>query len=339
MDNRGENGKLELSLKWNNFTDNIVTCLETCFGDQDFVDVTLACEGGSVQAHRLILSASSHYFRKVLKENICPHPVIILKGVSLDELQALLIYMYHGEVKICEKDIPRLLDVARFLEIRGLASPQDKDSIELDQDFSNGTNGNINNNGEVVSSELKSLLLDNNLTSDSLKRQCRRIPKLHSILQTQVSSNTRSHSKNIPYNFNEDDQQEEILLENNVKEEIDDFSNDSMNFEMNNAENSQYDNESCDQPYNYEPKNVPSNNINSKQTSQVNEEKSYEYSKLAFYEPRPCPKCNKMYRDAATLRTHMSIMHVIIPHKISCSCGAQFLTKYDMYNHRKRGHK
>lgn len=31
--------------------------------------------------------------------------------------------------------------------------------------------------------------------------------------------------------------------------------------------------------------------------------------KLAFHEPRPCPVCRRMYRDAATLRTHTAIMH------------------------------
>ena len=31
--------------------------------------------------------------------------------------------------------------------------------------------------------------------------------------------------------------------------------------------------------------------------------------KLAFHEPRPCPVCKRMYRDAATLRTHTAIMH------------------------------
>ena len=31
--------------------------------------------------------------------------------------------------------------------------------------------------------------------------------------------------------------------------------------------------------------------------------------KLAFHEPRPCPVCRRVYRDAATLRTHTAIMH------------------------------
>lgn len=69
MDSRVDNEKLELSLKWNNFRENIVSCLESSYGDQDFVDVTLACEGGSIKAHRLILSASSLYLRRVLKVN------------------------------------------------------------------------------------------------------------------------------------------------------------------------------------------------------------------------------------------------------------------------------
>lgn len=50
--------------------------------------------------------------------------MIILKGITLFDLQALLTYMYHGEVRICEKDIPRLLEAARFLEVRGLTTAQ-----------------------------------------------------------------------------------------------------------------------------------------------------------------------------------------------------------------------
>lgn len=61
--------------------------------------------------------------------------------------------------------------------------------------------------------------------------------------------------------------------------------------------------------------------------------------KLAFHEPRPCPTCKRMYRDAATLRTHMAIMHAEGKEPFSCSCGALFRTKYDMYQHKKNGHR
>jgi len=60
--------------------------------------------------------------------------------------------------------------------------------------------------------------------------------------------------------------------------------------------------------------------------------------KLAFHEPRPCPTCQRMYRDAATLRTHTAIMHSEGPEPFRCSCGISFGTKYEMYQHKKAGH-
>jgi len=60
--------------------------------------------------------------------------------------------------------------------------------------------------------------------------------------------------------------------------------------------------------------------------------------KLAFHEPRPCPVCRRMYRDAATLRTHTAIMHSEGAEPFRCSCGITFGTKFEMYQHKKAGH-
>ncbi|KAF4532955.1 hypothetical protein B566_EDAN000643 [Ephemera danica] len=90
-------------------------------GDEDFVDVTIACEGQSLKAHKVVLSACSQYIKKLLKENPCAHPIIILKDVALTELQALLSFMYNGQVMVEEEQIPKLLRTAELLEIRGLA--------------------------------------------------------------------------------------------------------------------------------------------------------------------------------------------------------------------------
>ncbi|KAF2361148.1 BTB/POZ domain [Trinorchestia longiramus] len=60
--------------------------------------------------------------------------------------------------------------------------------------------------------------------------------------------------------------------------------------------------------------------------------------KLAFHEPRPCPCCDRMYRDAATLRTHLTIMHTPGQEPFLCTCGAQFQTKYEVHHHKKNGH-
>jgi broad-like protein len=54
-------------LKWNNFSDNILTSLENLWGDEDFVDVTIACDGQSLKAHKVVLSACSSYMKRLLK--------------------------------------------------------------------------------------------------------------------------------------------------------------------------------------------------------------------------------------------------------------------------------
>lgn len=54
-------------LRWNNFHSNIATSFEHLRDHEDFVDVTLACEGRSLKAHKVVLSACSPYFRNLLK--------------------------------------------------------------------------------------------------------------------------------------------------------------------------------------------------------------------------------------------------------------------------------
>ena len=68
---------------------------------QDFVDVTLACSDGStLDAHKVILSSVSTYFRDILKTAPCKHPIIILKDTCKDEASAMLEFAYTGEVNI-----------------------------------------------------------------------------------------------------------------------------------------------------------------------------------------------------------------------------------------------
>ena len=56
------------SLKWNDFTVNVATTFRDLHTRNDFADVTLACSDGStLEAHKVILSSVSSYFRDILK--------------------------------------------------------------------------------------------------------------------------------------------------------------------------------------------------------------------------------------------------------------------------------
>ena len=50
----------KLCLQWNDFQENIKSAFGSLRKDNDFTDVTLACEDGQqVEAHKVILAASS----------------------------------------------------------------------------------------------------------------------------------------------------------------------------------------------------------------------------------------------------------------------------------------
>lgn len=78
------------ALKWNDFQSSILNSFRHLRDEEDFVDVTLACDERSFTAHKVVLSACSPYFRKLLKANPCEHPIVILRDVRSDDVENLL---------------------------------------------------------------------------------------------------------------------------------------------------------------------------------------------------------------------------------------------------------
>ena len=71
----------KLFLQWHDFQENAFVNLRE---DNDFTDVTLACEDGQqVEAHKVILAASSPFLQKLLGRNKHPHPLIYKKKVEV----------------------------------------------------------------------------------------------------------------------------------------------------------------------------------------------------------------------------------------------------------------
>ncbi|XP_075237466.1 broad-complex core protein [Lycorma delicatula] len=107
-------------LRWNNYQSSITSAFENLRDDEDFVDVTLACEGKSLKAHRVVLSACSPYFRELLKSTPCKHPVIVLQDVVYEDLHALVEFIYHGEVNVHQQSLSSFLKTAEVLRVSGL---------------------------------------------------------------------------------------------------------------------------------------------------------------------------------------------------------------------------
>ena len=114
-------------LRWNDFEKNISTSFSELRDDKDFFDVTLACDNNQIQAHKVILSACSSFFRSVLKKNPHQHPLLYLKGVRYEDITSVLNFMYHGEVNVAQEDLNSFLSVAEDLQVKGLTQNNQKD--------------------------------------------------------------------------------------------------------------------------------------------------------------------------------------------------------------------
>jgi len=121
-------------LRWNDFESNISTAFRELRNDKDFFDVTLACNGEQLQAHKVILSACSPLFRNILRQNPHQHPLLYLKGVKYSDLQSVLNFMYHGEVNVAQEELNSFLAVAEELSVKGLTQNQSSQSKKESSD-------------------------------------------------------------------------------------------------------------------------------------------------------------------------------------------------------------
>jgi len=107
-------------LKWNDFQENVQAAFSDLRGDLDYADVTLACEDHTIEAHKVILSACSPFFRGILKKNKHPHPLIYMRGLNPRDLTAVLDFIYHGEVNIAQEHLDGFLALAEEMQLKGL---------------------------------------------------------------------------------------------------------------------------------------------------------------------------------------------------------------------------
>jgi len=136
----------KLCLKWNEFQDNTNAAFGALRNDKDFSDITLACEDGQqVEAHKVILAASSPFFHTMLRRNKHQHPLIYMRGVKSEDLVAIIDFLYYGEANVFQENIDAFLTLAEELELKGLTG-NGKDS---DKKVHSGTTGKNPTNQKI----------------------------------------------------------------------------------------------------------------------------------------------------------------------------------------------
>ena len=112
-------------IKWNDFNSSIPTSYPSLREERDFLDITLVSDDElKFDAHKVVLSASSTFFRNMLRgtsKNV--NTILFLNGVKSSELQLVLDFVYNGEVKLYQDSIPSFLEATSKLRISGLSEP------------------------------------------------------------------------------------------------------------------------------------------------------------------------------------------------------------------------
>ena len=111
----------KFSLKWNDFQSKVSKSFSDLRKENDFLDVTLVSDDGKcLPAHKLVLSASSYFFKSILRKAPHSNAMIYLSGFNSKNLHSMMDYIYEGEVQILQDDIDEFLDVAQKLKIENL---------------------------------------------------------------------------------------------------------------------------------------------------------------------------------------------------------------------------
>ena len=109
------------SLKWNDFNSNLTTSM-SFFRNKGYLnDVTLVTDDHQqISAQRFVLSMCSEYFQQLFDNNNLSNIVICLEGVSTQDLNNCLDFMYNGEIQIFQNDLNRFLKIAHRFKIKGV---------------------------------------------------------------------------------------------------------------------------------------------------------------------------------------------------------------------------
>ena len=124
-------------LRWNDFQCTVSQSFQVLRKEKDLLDVTLVSDDEvQIAAHKLVLSASSSFFKKILRRNPHSQPLLYLSGINSASLGLVLDYIYQGEVQIYQEDLNSFLEVAQKLKIEGLQSHNTNNPENLKEETS-----------------------------------------------------------------------------------------------------------------------------------------------------------------------------------------------------------
>ncbi|XP_011303922.1 uncharacterized protein [Fopius arisanus] len=123
-------------LRWNNHSTHLQSTFHELLQKQAFTDVLLVVEDESgptsIKCHRVVLAVCSTFFQKLFTQAPSheQYLMLLLPGVKFWEIEAILEYMYQGEICVLQERLNDLLKVAKLLKVKGLINDEPQDTHE-----------------------------------------------------------------------------------------------------------------------------------------------------------------------------------------------------------------
>ena len=131
----------KLFVRWNDFKVEAPDSQRRMWEEMEFTDVTLVtADEQQIKSHRLILSAHSSFFKRILTRNPQQNLVVYLKDICLSELALLLEYVYTGQVEVGKEQLQTFLASGKELGFKGMGcggrfgEADEKVALDISQD-------------------------------------------------------------------------------------------------------------------------------------------------------------------------------------------------------------
>ncbi|CAH1104871.1 unnamed protein product [Psylliodes chrysocephalus] len=374
----------QYSLRWNDFHSSILSSFRHLRDEEDFVDVTLACDGCSFTAHKVVLSACSPYFKRLLKANPCQHPIVILRDVQDKDMESLLRFMYNGEVHIGQERLTDFIKTAQMLQVRGLADVSAAGNAG--QRLTTAPEQKISPTSSSLpwATDRPDARNADDISSPPIKRA-----RSSDRMGTYTPDRGRSPTRAPTGNGGHDAEPGTLLgqaLEGGVgtpmiKNKMNSDSSiqaQSAGEDSNSSDTAMSDHGDEPATLKTEPSDYPllddhhpfstnggimdptrnpggfhnallglqglgglmpgPSGMHNSPDSFVSR-RSMDMLRVRATDPRPCPKCGKIYRSAHTLRTHLEDKHTICPGYRCVLCGTVAKSRNSLHSHMSRQHR
>ncbi|KAL4704652.1 hypothetical protein ACJJTC_013436 [Scirpophaga incertulas] len=378
-------GEQQYSLRWNDFHSAMVSSFRRLRDEEDFVDVTLACAGATFTAHKVVLSACSPYFRRLLKANPCQHPIVILRDVHDKDMESLLRFMYQGEVHIGQEQLKEFLRAAQLLQVRGLTDvPAPAPVPTLDQKDSpqsasswteTGSGGSREGRDSQQREGRRSRRPDEGANNTPPPKRARSSDLYQAQMKSRIFNRTEqllAASGGSPERLGTNGHELSLFsqaldggqgahmagLTNNLSGEGEESSSDAG------ASDAEGEPRAKQEPLDYDdPAAVAGSNCSNgalphsfpgllslpgfpglpgpsgMPDSYGGCRRTQDLLRVRATDPRPCPKCGKIYRSAHTLRTHLEDKHTVCPGYRCVLCGTVAKSRNSLHSHMSRQHR